>query len=225
MKKRSLSGDVSVGVFVVALVCICIAFATASWLVSDYRITGAQLNKLGLWRHCFRSLPNPAEIDAPKRFFVGCRWVYDPFTAGYAEIRGFLLPPFMIATQFFFTLSFLLGLISFGLVLLFTLCCGPEQSRYTQLISIIGYLTLAGGICGCIAVIVFASLGNAKDWMPGHDNNYFGWSFALGVIGSVLMLISSSLFLIEANIQYKKREYLKESQTKFQLESPTSFVV
>jgi hypothetical protein len=92
MKKRSLAGNVGIGIFLVALICICVAFATPAWLVSDYRITNAQLDMLGLWRHCFRSLPNPMEADAPKRFFVGCRWVYDPFTTGYSEIRGFLLP-------------------------------------------------------------------------------------------------------------------------------------
>ncbi|XP_066599538.1 clc-like protein 2 [Prorops nasuta] len=211
MKKRSLSGNVGIGIFIVAFICVCVAFATASWLVSDNRITGPKLNKLGLWRHCFRSLPNPAEVDAPKRFFGSCRWVYDPFTANYSEIRGFRLPPFMIATQFFFTLCFLLGLISFALILVFTICCHPGQNRYTQLISAIGYLSLASGICGCIAVIIFGCLGNGKDWMPGQENSYLGWSFAIAVIGSILMLIASILFLVEVNVQSNKDNYFVKS--------------
>ncbi|KYM97768.1 hypothetical protein ALC62_11529, partial [Cyphomyrmex costatus] len=219
MKKRSLSGNIGVGVFLVGFICVCVAFGTPSWLVSDPRIVGAQLDRLGLWRHCFRSLPNPQESDAPRRFFVGCRWVYDPFTAGYSEIRGFLLPPFMIATQVFFTICFLLGLVSFFLILLFTLCCDPERKRYIELITTIGYLLLGSGISGGIAVIVFACLGNADGWMPGHANNYLGWSFALAVIGSVFMLIASGLLIVEANVQRKKRDYLKESQMRFQLES------
>ncbi|XP_012272818.1 uncharacterized protein LOC105695644 [Orussus abietinus] len=219
MQKRSLSGKVGVLLFGVTLICVCVAFGTPSWLVSDARITGAQLNKLGLWQHCFRSLPNPQEADAPRRFFVGCRWVYDPFTTGYSDIRDFLLPPFMIATQFFFTLCFLLCLVSFGLILLFVLCCDPEQQRYVQLILLIGFLLLASGISGCQAVIIFACFGNADGWMPGHENNFFGWSFVIGVIGSVLALITSLLFLVEATVQRKKRDYLKESQMRFQLES------
>lgn len=219
MKKRSFSGNIAIGVFLVALICVCIAFGTPAWLVSDYRITSAKLDKLGLWSHCFRSLGSPQEADAPSRYFVGCRWVYDPFTKGYNEIRGFLLPSFMIATQFFFTICFLLALISFICVLLFTLCCMPEQKRYVELIKLIGYLTLVSGASGAIAVIVFACFGNTDGWMPGHTNNYFGWSFALGVIGSVLMLVASGLFHVDANIQQKKRDYLKESQTKFPLES------
>ncbi|KAK1119087.1 hypothetical protein K0M31_013592 [Melipona bicolor] len=221
MKKRSFSGNVGVGVFIVGLVCVCVAFGTPAWLVSDYRITGAKLDKLGLWTHCFRSLPNPQEMDAPRRFFVGCRWVYDPFTAGYSDIRGFLLPPFMIATQFFFTLCFLLSMISFILILLFTLCCDPEQKRYVQLIMTIGGLLLVGGISGGLAVIIFACLGNTDGWMPGHANNFFGWSFIMAAMGSVLTIIAGALFLVEANLQHKKREYLKESQTRFQLESRT----
>ncbi|KAG7199338.1 hypothetical protein KM043_018185 [Ampulex compressa] len=218
MKKRSLSGNVGVGIFLIALVCVLVAFSTASWLTSDYRITNARLEKLGLWSNCFKSLPDPQQADAPQRFYAGCRWVYDPFTTGYSEIRGFLLPPFMIATQFFFTLCFLMGLVAFGLILLFTLCCDPEQQRYVLLIIIIAFLTVGSGLNGGIAVIIFASLGNMDGWMPDHENNYFGWSFALGVIGSVLMLIASALFFVEANIQRKKRKYFKESQTRFPVE-------
>lgn len=221
MKKRSLSGNIGVGVFSVAFLCVCVAFGTPAWLVSDYRIVGAKLNKLGLWKHCFRSLPNPQESDPPARFFVGCRWVFDPFTAGYSDIRGFLLPPFMIATQFFFTMCFLLNLICLLLILLFSLCCDPEQKRYVQLILTIGYTLLVSGISGALAVIIFACLGNADGWMPGHENNYLGWSFALAVIGSVLTIVASTLFLVEGSVQRKKRNYLKESQSRFQLDSRT----
>jgi hypothetical protein len=91
MKRRTLAGNCGVAVFAIAFVCIAVAFATPSWLVSDYRITGAKLDRLGLWVHCFRSLPDVND-DYQRRFFVGCRWVYDPFTTGYDEIRGFLMP-------------------------------------------------------------------------------------------------------------------------------------
>lgn len=91
MKKRSLAGNFGVGVFVIAFFTIAIAFATPNWLVSDYRITGAKLDRLGLWVHCFRSLPDVND-DYQRRFFVGCRWVFDPFTKGYDEIRGYLVP-------------------------------------------------------------------------------------------------------------------------------------
>lgn len=115
MKNRSLAGNCGIGVFVIALVTVALAFGTPSWLVSDSRIRGAKLDRLGLWSHCFRSLPDPLD-QYQRRFFVGCRWVYDPFTTGYDKIRGYLLPGFMIATQFFFTLCLLGVLISTILV-------------------------------------------------------------------------------------------------------------
>lgn len=52
---------------------------------------GAKLESFGLWTHCFRSLPDPND-PAERRFFVGCHWIFDPFTKGYDEIKGFLLP-------------------------------------------------------------------------------------------------------------------------------------
>lgn len=91
MKRRTLAGNCGVAVFAIAFITVVVAFTTPSWLVSDYRITGAKLDRLGLWVHCFRSLPDVND-DYQRRFFVGCRWVYDPFTTGYDEIRGFLIP-------------------------------------------------------------------------------------------------------------------------------------
>lgn len=217
MKKRSLAGNVAIGFFVVAVITVCVAFSTPSWLVSDPRITGAKLNKLGLWVHCFRSLGDPYDTYL-KRFFVGCRWIYDPFTTGYDQIRGFLVPPFMVATQLFYTVCFICVLVSAILCLVYFLCFTPAQKRFLQLVKCISFLTLVGGLCGGIAVIVFVSLGNRNNWMPGHDNNFFGWSFVLACIGAITTLVASVLFFTESYIYQKKRRYLKESQTRFEIE-------
>lgn len=40
MKKRSLAGNVALGLYVLALVFVFIAFFSTNWLVSDGRITG-----------------------------------------------------------------------------------------------------------------------------------------------------------------------------------------
>lgn len=184
--------------------------------MSDNRITGAKLDKLGLWVHCFRSLPDVND-NSQRRFFVGCRWVYDPFTTGYDEIRGFLLPPFMIATQFFFTLCFIGSFVSMIAALVFFLCAGPDQQFFIKLIQGIGYGTLGSGICGCLGVIIFACFGNRRGWMLETANNWFGWSFGIGCVGSVLLLVAATLFLTEAHVQIKKRKQFKESQTRFEL--------
>lgn len=77
------------------------------------------------------------------------------------------------------------------------------------------------GSCGGLAVIIFATSGNTDGWMPGHVNNYFGWGFGLAVVGVVAAFVSGALFLVEANVQDRKRNLLKESQTRFELESET----
>lgn len=217
MKKRSLSGNVAIGFVLVAFVLIAVAFSTPSWLVSDYRITGARLDRFGLWTHCFRSLPDPADVNT-KRFFVGCRWIYDPFTTGYDQIRGFLVPPFLVATQFFFTLCFIAALLSAILTLLYFLCCGPDMKQYILLINLNAWILLVGGLAGGIAVIVFGSCANRRGWMPGHDNNFFGWSFALACIGVVSALVASTLFFVDGNIQQKKKRKFKDSQLRFEME-------
>ncbi|KAK9870574.1 hypothetical protein WA026_008136 [Henosepilachna vigintioctopunctata] len=219
-KKRSLSGNVGLGFFALSFVLIFVAFCTSSWLVSDRRITGANLDRLGLWTHCFRSLQDPNYTRDPrdKRFFVGCRWIHDPFTTGYDEIQGFLVPGFMIATQLFFTLCFIAALLCAILSLLYFLCFGPEQNQFLNLITLNAGISLIGGICGGIAVIVFASLGNRNGWMPGHENNFFGYSFVLACVGSVAMIIASILFFTDLNIQKRKKNQLQDSQAKFQIQ-------
>lgn len=90
-KKRTMSGTVAIFVFLLAVILILVAFVTPYWLESDKRIVGSKFEKLGLWTHCFRSLPDPYD-PAMGRFFTGCRWIFDPFTTGYQEIRSFLVP-------------------------------------------------------------------------------------------------------------------------------------
>ncbi|XP_044267848.1 uncharacterized protein LOC123013416 [Tribolium madens] len=216
-KSRSLAGNLGILFFVIAFILVTVAFSTPSWLVSDYRITGAKLDRFGLWMHCFRSLPDPYDYNQ-NRFFSGCRWLYDPFTTGYDKIRGFLIPGFMVATQFFFTLCFISVLICAILTLLYFLCCGPDQKQFITLIRLNALILLGGGVCGCIAVIIFACTANTNGWMPGHDNNFFGWSFVLGCVGSVACLVAAALFLTDLYIQRRKREQLMESQTRFELQ-------
>ena len=76
-------------------------------------------------------------------------------------------------------------------------------------------------ISGAIGVIVFAVFGNKDKWMPEHANNWFGWSFILACIGVVACGVASSLFFTETHVQARKRRQLKESQTRFQIDSET----
>lgn len=77
------------------------------------------------------------------------------------------------------------------------------------------------GICAAISVLIFALFANRPDWMPGHDNNFFGWAFGVAIASFFALLGSGAFYLVETNIQVKKRKYLKESQTKFDMETKT----
>ncbi|KAJ8871848.1 hypothetical protein PR048_028188 [Dryococelus australis] len=91
--------------------------------------------------------------------------------------------------------------------------------RFEQYIGVVlMWLAIVLGFSGGIAVIIFASLGNGKGWMPEQENNYLGWAFGLGVVGVVMAFISGILFVVEFNVQNKKIKYLKESQTRFEME-------
>merc|ERR1719166_705236 len=75
------------------IVFVTTAFVTPNWTQVDYRFYGTKFHKLGLWVHCFNSLPDQNDLTH-KRFFVACRWIFNPFTEGYREIRYLIVPPF-----------------------------------------------------------------------------------------------------------------------------------
>lgn len=77
------------------------------------------------------------------------------------------------------------------------------------------------GICAAIAVLIFALFANRPGWMPGHDNNFFGWAFGVAIASFFALIASGAFYLVETNVQVKQRKYLKESQTKFNMETKT----
>ncbi|CAI6359266.1 unnamed protein product [Macrosiphum euphorbiae] len=217
MKERCLAGNVALGLNALALVLVFISFFSASWIVSDERITGAKLERFGLWTHCFRSLPDPND-PAEQRFFVGCHWVFDPFTKGYDEIKGFLLPPFIVATQILYTITFLGTLASAVGSSMFFLCRTPEKKSFNQITQALGVTLVVSGVCAAMSVFIFVLFANRPGWMPGHDNNFFGWTFGVAIASFFALLGSGAFYLVETNTQLKKIKYLKESQTKFDIE-------
>ncbi|CAG7832056.1 unnamed protein product [Allacma fusca] len=208
-KRRTLAGKFALAIFVIAVLLVAIAFCTPYWLESDRRIVGSKFEKLGLWTHCFRSLPDPYDQNL-RRFFTGCRWIFDPFTQGYSEIRSYLIPPFFVAVQFFFTMCFINLLIACVLVPMYLLCFGPEHQYYLLLIKVIGIVLIFSALLGSIAVIVFGAMGDSRAWMPDWQNNYLSWSFAFGVVGVFAEYVSGILFLVESRIQNRKRK-MRES--------------
>ncbi|KAI8429907.1 hypothetical protein MSG28_000385 [Choristoneura fumiferana] len=63
MKNRSLAGNCGIGVFVIALVTVALAFGTPSWLVSDDRIRGARLDRFHDCNSIFFHIMSLGSID------------------------------------------------------------------------------------------------------------------------------------------------------------------
>lgn len=87
----------------------------------------------------------------------------------------------------------------------------------TKLIYYIYYL----GICAGIAVLIFALFANQPNWMPGHDNNYFGWAFGVAIASFIALIISGTFYLIETHVQRKKQNYVNQSQNTVDMETET----
>jgi len=213
-KSRTTAGKLGLFTFLTTFVCITVAFWTNFWLENWSKYYGDQFDKLGLWVHCFRSLPDPHD-ELHTRYYTGCRWVFDPFTAGYSEMRDFLAPPFFIAVQTFFTFTFMLILLAFIGTTMYVVCFTHEhQVGLLRALSV--ELTLAG-ICGTLSVIIFGALGDSRNWMPDFEHNFLSWSFGLAVVGSFGCYLTAALFYVEAKVQAKK-QMATASQATFSLE-------
>ena len=90
-RERTLSGKWALAILCLAGFLTTIAFVAPNWLEADPRFYGNKVDKVGLWVHCFRSLPDYND-PLHQRRFAGCRWIFNPFTKGYGEIRNYLTP-------------------------------------------------------------------------------------------------------------------------------------
>jgi hypothetical protein len=93
LRPRALttSGKCGLVTVLIAAVITMVAFATTNWIQADPRVYGAKLDRMGLWVHCYRSL---ADYNDPRhqKFYAGCRWIFDPYTEGYPELKNYLNP-------------------------------------------------------------------------------------------------------------------------------------
>lgn len=211
-RERALAGNVALGLGFVMIVFVTTGFVTPNWLEVDPRFYGTQFKKLGLWVHCFNSYPDINDFNN-ERFFVACRWIFNPFTEGYAEIRYRIVPPFFVATQFFFTLCFIGMLISIALTLMYLLCI--DEYYRVKVLRWIGVDLMAAAVCGTISLIIFGAEGDGRSFMPDWEQNYLSWSFGLAFVGVAMQYVTAVLFLVEARIQMRK-EIARESVEKQQ---------
>ncbi len=104
-RDRSLTGKCALGLLVVMIVFVTLSFVTPNWLEGDPRFYGTQFEKLGLWVHCFRSYPNYNDLTHTI-FYAGCRWIFNPFTDRYSEIRVYIVTRKYLDSQKHFRIIF-----------------------------------------------------------------------------------------------------------------------
>ncbi|XP_016932672.2 uncharacterized protein kune [Drosophila suzukii] len=199
MGASNYSTRVALGVSVFSVLLFVIAFSTPYWLVTDGRLNNPRFTNLGLWEVCFKNFQDIHRFYDNR--FNGCMWVFEE---EYYIIHDFLLPGFYISVQIFATLCFVMCLITVPLTIAF-LRTSRDDDRYMGLLLAIGSCQVVGSVFGFIAVVVFGAKGDSRDWMPGWQNNDMGWSFALGVVGAVLLLPAGVLYMVEARRERYKR--------------------
>jgi len=57
-RERTLTGKWALFTLFISVLFTTLAFVTPNWLEGDPRFYGTKLEKVGLWVHCFRSLPD-----------------------------------------------------------------------------------------------------------------------------------------------------------------------
>lgn len=77
------------------------------------------------------------------------------------------------------------------------------------------------GISAAFATLIFGLWANQDKWMPGHDNNFFGWSFGVAIASVFALIAAGILFLVEARIQNRKKKYHEEAQRRFERNQET----
>ncbi|XP_068144933.1 uncharacterized protein kune [Drosophila tropicalis] len=190
---------VALGISVFSFLLFLIAFATPYWLVTDGRLQNPKFTNLGLWTVCFNNFQDIHRFYDIR--FTGCMWVFEE---EYYIIHDFLLPGFYIAVQLFATLCFVMCLIALPFTLAF-LRTSRDDDRYVFLLLTIGTCQVLASIFGFIAVVIFGAKGDSRDWMPGWQTNDMGWSFALAVVGAVMLLPAGILYMVEARRERYKR--------------------
>lgn len=203
---KTKTGLAAIGTTATAFFFILIAFCTPYWLVTDGKIPDPQFQRIGLWEVCFNKFEDFRHMYDYR--FTGCWWVFEE---EYYIIFDFLLPGFFIATQFFFTLTMTLLLVSAFLTWLYCFC-SRDHDKYLLLLLTIGANLILAGSCGMIAVLIFGANGDNRDWMPNWEHNDLSWSYAFAVIGALLLFPSGALFLVEARkVQYRRLQASRPS--------------
>ncbi|XP_017780805.1 PREDICTED: uncharacterized protein LOC108565727 [Nicrophorus vespilloides] len=192
MAIKTRTGICAIACTTVSFILVLVAFCTSYWLENDGILENPKFIRIGLWEVCLNNFEDINHHYDKK--FTGCWWVFED---EYYIIQDFLWPGFFLATQFFFTLCITLLIVAAFLTWLYCFC-SRDHDKYILLLMCIGADLIIAGLCGFVAILIFGIYGDRRDWMPNWEHNQLGLSFGLGSTGSLLLLPSGTLFLVEA---------------------------
>jgi len=181
------------------------AFFSPYWLqsFSSERLPSPKFKNLGLWEVCMNGF-----FDMRHQYetrFYGCKHI---LLEEYMIIWDELIPPFMVATQFFYTLSLIAMLIAILFVTMYLLCI--DDYYKISVLKWTGIDLIVAGALGTIALIIFGALGDGRNYMPEWEHNYLSWSFGLAFVGVIFQYIAGVLFIVEARIMLRWQEAVEK---------------
>lgn len=205
---------VAVFLIFLTIIVVIVSFSTPSWLEADGKNPHQNFHKIGLWEICYNreySDYNDYHYQSSRnRYEYGlsaCKWIFDE---DYYYFRDFILQPFFVAVQVFFTLG-LVALLIAGIMTIILLAC-MRSGKQGMAIGV-GVVVLFAAICCTLAVIIFGALGDGRDWMPYPEHNYLSWSFGLGILGAILAYITAILFFVDSFMVRKKNKHSTQRQS------------
>lgn len=179
---------------------IAIAFVSPYWLVNDMGMENPPFLNLGLWQACFQNYKDYRYLY--DRVYDGCYWTLAEEMHVIEDQMG---RPFYVVVQTLFTLCFVLSMLGTVLTTILVLCPGDDSEK--GLLKLSSIMLMLSFFFGFVAVLVFAVMGDARDWMPQWDHNFLSWAFALGVAGVVLQFVAAVLFWVEYRITKRGEQY------------------
>ncbi|XP_023011976.1 claudin superfamily protein pickel [Leptinotarsa decemlineata] len=181
------------------------AFCSPYW-VQSYDETFSEFKHMGLWEYCFDQFRYPYyQFD---HLFDGCHHV---FSQEFYVIREWLLPPWLMATQSFVTMAFLL---SFGAQVLMALqlCRWPLEFVLQRewILSAIDFACVTTTtVFMFLAIVIFAGSYERRDWLMYPNFNHLSWSYAMGVLSFFLHGLAAIFLYKEAQQSYERRRESK----------------
>ncbi|RXG69232.1 hypothetical protein Avbf_09255 [Armadillidium vulgare] len=172
---------------------------------------------MGLWEFCFDGYRH-FDLQYDKKF-DGCDHV---FSFEYQQIREWLLPSWLMATQAFMSIA-LVTIITALVTLSLLLIRWPLKTVMKHEWKMIGFCFWCQAVTSVsvlLAIIVFGSMCWSRSWLLYPNFNYLSWSYIFAVICCGFEIISGAMLLHE---MYMAKERKREAMNLLQMQPQNNY--